>query len=495
MPPPVKRDDTVFVFDCNVAAAFFTKAKECLLDIFGSKWCSDSKNSVCLLPFGASNHTVEEFYDYNPSLVIDTITDIEKNDGRIFRKLLRAVEILEARHKTMNKGLVTLQLVVISDFSNTKCDDDAEMELIATKLNRIDAFLYVLGPEVIQNEMLIEWRDLYKWIKNPHFVDENNENLKPVKRLLQAVKHCAACGLKMGPLVINVYKKWAGPQPCLLPLTIGDRISFTNRDVRRLKKLSFMKIETSCSENVLRQTYVLAENPEVEVEFENMVRAICVDGKWITMPQEVRDSFKVNGERFFDILGFVKRSEIPSHLFVGDGTHRTAPFGIYANWTVGLIRVLREKEMVGIAAKRVIRNTRVKFWALIPSDNGRYFHVQQLPYGNHLRKPYIETPIEDQLSKLDDDEKNHPSPMIDKDHEVGIYNYLDSMELTINELPLNVSMMSNPQFKRWWRLAIKNSTGVEMDWREELILGKTAPSLLDPIVSFWPKRKFNEPDN
>lgn len=475
MPPPIKHDACVIVFDLNVSLDFFIKAKEYLLDIYANKWCSESKDYVCLLPFGTKVRGNDEaviFCNYKPMDVKETIPDsVQDNDGRILKILLEAANILEKRHVS-TKGLYSRQLLCISDFtkSNFSTEDEIIFEKLVSKLNNMKAFLYIVGPEVDNEKMLMNWRDVREFIQNSSVENEM------LKRLKETVDRSVICGLKMGFILFSYFKRWAGPQPCLLPLNLGEnRISFTNRHVRCLKKLSFMKF----SENPYGRnyTYVLAENPEIEVEFDNIVNAIYVCGKYVTMPKDVRNSFKCLGERFFDILGFAKRSEVPAYLFVGDGTYKMVPSGLHDDWTVGLIRVLKEKDMVGITAQRVIRDTKQKFWALLPSDDCRFFYKVQLPFGNCMYKKYVQT--NKSLKSIG---------TVDPIHEKGIYEYLDSMELTKDDLPVNLTITHNPQFQRWCRFVVQKYTGLEMNC-EEVVLGKPFVSE-EPLQRFWIEREL-----
>lgn len=185
MPPPIKRDDCVILFDLNVAGDFFLKARECLLDIYANKWWTDSNDYVCLVPFGKQKVNDNGFDNYDPIDVKNAITDVETNDCRILSALLFAAQILERRHynEVASKGLCTRQLLCISDFSkSTFSDSNEEFRELVEKLNSIGAFLYILGPEVVLSteKILMDGKDMRQWIKNPVFVMEETENLKMV---------------------------------------------------------------------------------------------------------------------------------------------------------------------------------------------------------------------------------------------------------------------------------------------------------------------------
>lgn len=479
MPPPIKHNDCVIVFDLNVSEEFFVKAKACLMDIYGCKWCSDSKDLVCLLPFGVK-HQIYEFYKYKPLNVQNTIQSIHSNNGDLFSVLYKAVELLEYRYSDakIKKGLYTSQLVCISDFKNTKIVD-VDFKRIANKLNAIGGFLYVFGPEIVlpSNEIIMNWHDLRKYtIDEPIFL-EQNENLKVLMEFLKAVEYSCVSNLKIALTLFGLLKKWSGPQPCMIPLTFADgRITFTNRDQRLFKRNKFLKFDKEYSYYKTDFTYVLAEDPDVEIEFENIVHALYTCGKFVVMPDEVRDSFKNKGERSFDILGFVEKTNVPVHLLIGDGTHQILPSNIHGDWTIALIRCLKEKNMVGIGARRQIRNTRPKFLLLTPSEDGKSLFAIQLPYGNRIKKIFNETPLK-QNNKIECEDE--------------IAQYLDQMELTSSELPLNVNMMYNPSFKKWWRLAIEKHCGYTfpVDHDSEIFGKVPALDVIESVTTNWPDKE------
>lgn len=475
MPPPVKHDDCAIIFDKNVSPDFFPKAQQCLLDIYGYKWCRTSKDNVCLLPFGEKIPNNTEFSTFCPSDAKNAIGDgPETNDCHIIKALLRAVKLLEKQFYN-TKGLINLQLVCISDFSNSKFDIAAQEELVE-KINDLKIFLYIIGPDVHLSETLMNWRDVHAWLRQPVFECEVTENLKSLKQLLECVNRSVVCGLQFGLTLFNYYKKHPGPQPIIIPLMAGSRMTFTNRDVRMLKKLSYLKYE---SNNEYK--YVLADNPEIQIDFRDTVRGLHVCDKMIVMPADVREYCRSKGERCFELLGCAERNEIPNYYFIGDGTHKIFPSGLYAEWTFGLCKILKEKDMVGIVAKRVIKNTKPKIWALIPSDDGRWFYMVQMPYGNKIKKRYYEKKVEDFLDISADGEQ-----------EKAIYDFLDGMELTVAELPLNVTMTNNPHFKKYWRFMTQKCVGVEEPKvEEEEVLGKTGP-LQHTINQFWPERDLYE---
>lgn len=309
-----------------------------------------------------------------------------------------------------------------------------------------------------------------------------------VKRLVKAVKHAVVCDLKTGQSIFGYYKHWKGPQPCLLPLTIADRIQFTNRSVRSLKKLNYSteSISWNCK-------YVLASKPDVEIEYGNIARALydADSGKLVVVTQEIKDSFKLRGERSFDLLGFTYRENVQPIYYCGDGTHKMVPAGLYAHWTLTLLRVLKQKNLVAIASKRLIRNTKRKYWTLIPADNERWFYVVQLPYGNCIDRTYKvkqADPEEVDFNRLlnpfglETDQEVYKTP-----HEDSIYEYLDSMQLTGADMPINMTMCRNPEFKLFCRLAVGKHTGINMPLNVQRILGKSNVCI-EPLKPFWTQR-------
>lgn len=484
MPPPVKHDECVIIFDKNVTPEFFAKAKQCLLDIYGNKWCRGSKDLVCLLPFGEKLIRDDDFRNYRPVDVKNAIDKSEKNNGQFLEALLYASKILERRsdQPTTFRGVITRQLLYISDFSSSPLQsaNDTSFNQIVGILNKIKGFLYILGPEVELSQTLMNFQDFQRWIGSPVFVQGDNENLNAVKKLVQAVDCSAVCGLELGCDLFKYYRNYAVPQQSVIPLTAGTRFSFTNRDVRMLRKFSYLKIR---SNNEYR--YVLAENLDVEVDFNETVRALNACGKMITMPADVRDYCRSKGERCFELVGCAERADLQLFYYVGDGTHKVYPANLFDEWTLALCKVLKEMEMVAIVAKRVIKNTRRKMFALIPEEGARWFYMVQMPFSNEIKKHYPERAAKSFLEM----------PDIIPEHETAIYNYLDTMELSVTELPLNVTMTSNPHFKRYWRYMTQKSLrdDEEPDHCDVELLGKTP--LVDALTGFWPEREQLQNNN
>lgn len=59
------------------------------------------------------------------------------------------------------------------------------------------------------------------------------------------------------------------------------------------------------------EKWVLAEDGTVTVPSSNIVSGMVFDKKYVPLPREVRNNFKLIGEASFKILGFTKQANIP----------------------------------------------------------------------------------------------------------------------------------------------------------------------------------------
>lgn len=378
------------------------------------------------------------------------------------------------KNDIVSRGIVTYQLLCISDFTNVKLDE-ALLKQVVEKLNTIKAFLYILGPEVELAKTLLNAADVYAWSRAPVFKDSDSEGLKVAEKLVKAIKRSVVCDLEIGKFLFSYYKNYTGGQPVIIPLMAGTRLSFTNRDLRTVAHNSFLKFEY-----IPNYKYVLAENPEIEVEMSNVVAAHDFDGKLVIMSPEVRQAFKPTGERCFKILGFAEKSQICEYMFTGNGSRIVFPSDIQKIWTRALLEILGEKEMVAIVAKRVIRKTKAKYYVMIP--NVKFFYMVQLGYGNNLRRRIRETKPEALLDKTE----------VNTAHQKVLYDYLDGMELSVEDLPLNFEMIHNPGFMRCARFAAEKCACDEAGVEEEEFLGKTFCRISVELAmeDLWPEREF-----
>lgn len=167
-----------------------------------------------------------------------SILDVETAEADWLVGLLTAIEIL--REDFVNsKGITTLQLLFITDFSTPVQKKERRMEMIISSLNSLNIYFYVLGPRSKISSTLTSFEDIEKWSKNLDYIEgeSENPNLEIIKQIVKGSNHGLVCDLKLGEILFRSYVKPNSSQPWKVPLTIGNSLAMSCSTSRFIKKV------------------------------------------------------------------------------------------------------------------------------------------------------------------------------------------------------------------------------------------------------------------
>lgn len=326
MPPRAKFDAAVILFDVNVSKQFYPLAKNCLLDIYTKKWFMKSNDIAKLLFINDEQaeetkymRQVTNFVNYNPGIIKRKMVeaDIKSESSRanvdFLEALLYALTLFDLDE---TKGCITTQVILITDFTKGIIEDSSRLKQVINGFNDSDTFLYILGPEMVYNQMLKSIPDIRKWSKTTDPVNRDNSNIRIANNIVRSISNAVMCDLDVGWQIFSYFKRWHSPQPFAMPLSIGTKIQIEQKSFRLIKNFDYPKVRRN-----LQVRYVLASDSGIEVEFENIARGFLAHDKLIPITEDVKKCiFKTEGPRMFKLIGFTQKSNIPDYFFCEDGT-------------------------------------------------------------------------------------------------------------------------------------------------------------------------------
>lgn len=138
-----------------------------------------------------------------------------------------------------SKGVMTLQLLFITDLSTPVAEKEKRITFVIDNLNKMNVFLYILGPEVKVPHNMSTVEDIKKWTKNIEFVasEEDNANLRIARRIVEHTNGII-CDLKLGQELFKCYSNRWALQAWKVPLTIGSSFTASAATTRFLRPLA-----------------------------------------------------------------------------------------------------------------------------------------------------------------------------------------------------------------------------------------------------------------
>ncbi|KAF5277009.1 hypothetical protein FQR65_LT16088 [Abscondita terminalis] len=465
MSPVVKKNTSIILLDVNTTPEFRTASKNYLRKVFASKWFSESKDYTKLIlintektdnklhrRFGRAPHICEVtgMIEFDPRL-IDSYLDGEEEVGKGNWLVALAFAIEEIRENYGDdKGAITLQILLISDFSSPVHEfKEKQVHFITTSLNTLGIFLYIVGPQVKVPKQV---SDVRKWMYNVEFISNVNTNqLQIIKKIVENTKNSVVCDLNLGFHLFLNYKNPKSLQMWHVPLTAGKTVAIPSSTTRFLGVVnppSMKKDELS-----IPWTWHLTDDVMVTVAYENVIGGIIKHGQFIPLPYDVEKNFKCYGERRFEIIGFTNRNNVSEVHMRGNGSSFVQSSSRIFNL---LVHCLVKKNLCAIARKVHIKNCKPKLMALLPHVQEKGFIAVELPYKENISVKVTEEDIQvadtlsvnkeyDFLTQLDVANEDN------KDENGSVRFPLVPTLMT----PIRLSLMNNLLFKKY--------TGEEMD--------------------------------
>lgn len=140
-------------------------------------------------------------------------------------------------------GIITYQLLFITDLTSPPPELEYSLiNKIANFLNRINAFLYVVGPDIEPPFTIKSSQDVQTWMKN---LVPNSENLLVLKKIISETKNSVVCDYKVGTNLFFSYRNWGGTQPWNVPLGIGTKVQIPSQTMKILNDIVQCKLVSS----------------------------------------------------------------------------------------------------------------------------------------------------------------------------------------------------------------------------------------------------------
>ncbi|KAB0792314.1 hypothetical protein PPYR_14273 [Photinus pyralis] len=446
MPPAVKKQVSVIIFDVNCEKEFQEEANKCLMNICSTKWFSGSKDWTKLILLNTAETNVENpkfqkathlleataLVEYDPKLILQYIEDVKVGEGDWIVALALAIESL----KTIDpKGVLAIQLLLISDFSHAPTD--FKRNQITFVLNSLaNCFLYVLGPKVKVPTHLSSFDDVQQWSKKVEFVDEETPSLAIVKEIVEGTPYSVVCDLDLGEQLFYNYRNPVPLQNWLVPLTVGTELAIPTKTKRFLRATYPPRIKEEGGERG-EWSWHLSNDVNAEVAYDNVVGGVFRHGKFVPLTRDVEDNFKSREARCFKIVAFTEQRNVSEAILCGNGSLYVE--GDNSKNFELLLRLLAERKMCAIAKRIYLANCRPTLFALFPNVRDGVFVATSLPYRDSVAGAIVEQDLRE-------------APAVDGPAVSDVYDFLGKLDVTKLEnvdesgsvrVPLN-GMLSDP---------------------------------------------------
>lgn len=118
---------------------------------------------------------------------------------------------------------------------------DGVIATIAKKLNSMQAFVYVIGPDITPPFQIKSHIDVKNWMDSVNFDGTENPNLKIIKQIFVLLWNRVICNPVIGLHLFYSYKNWAGSQPWKVPLKIGTELQVPCQTMKLLNEKLIIK--------------------------------------------------------------------------------------------------------------------------------------------------------------------------------------------------------------------------------------------------------------
>lgn len=424
MPPASAPKSCVILFDLKTEDR--QKGLDSLTNILLYNRLSEVKDECKLFLFNSHNVDAQcaGVSLINSNLTIDalinTIKTFEVGESNWMEAIIFGINELE---EEFNKpGIITLQIVVISDLKSFKSEKNKHLEeSIIKSLKQHDIFVYFIGPNVQPSKTIFSEHDLIEWMRN---LEGKGEYFDFVKRIVTETKSCI-CSFDLGVHLFNSFKYRKGKQPWTEPLSFGTVLSLPFPTIKITDRQPPFKLQMDKNDTDVKR--VCEEQEDVEINMHDTVSGLVRHGKFVRIPDE--KLFKIEGPRCFSVLGFTDSKKVPEYLLQGEETYKLVSTGVqddsYLEFFWTLISVMIELDKYIVAKKVYYANLNPKYVVLIPrlDKDTRGFIVCELPYAEDIAFDYKE-------------ENSAPKVQVSKE----TTNYLDSMNVTSDKCKIQVPL-------------------------------------------------------
>ncbi|KAF2893063.1 hypothetical protein ILUMI_13109 [Ignelater luminosus] len=477
MPPAAKRNASVILFDVNTSEEFAEAARKCLLNICASKWFMESKDvtKLMLLNTAQTRNKINAKFDgkcphvytatdvivsYNPNEVRPHIEgDIAKAEADWLMGLAAAIEELKDEFLE-SKGVMTLQLLFITDLSTPVAEKEKRITFVIDNLNKMKVFLYILGPEVKIPHCMATFEDIKKWTKNIEFIasEEENANLRIAKRIIEHTNGII-CDLKVGQELFKCYSNRWGLQAWKVPLTIGSSFTSSAAMTRFIRSSTGPKFKSSSSGT---WEWHLVDDVSETVGYDNVIGGVFRHEKFVPLPEDVKKNFKYFGERCFKIIGFTDKRNI-SELYLQDNGSQYVESNGSNNFRL-LVHVLNNQNKCIVAKQVYNRNCKPRILVLLPDAEKEILISAELPYADNMKVNFTEQNLEE-APELD-----KSNPAVD-----AMYEYLQKLDITDSnnldengsvKVPLAASLMDSIKLNVVAQRCLQKYLGNEINFEE-----------------------------
>ncbi|XP_060524112.1 uncharacterized protein LOC132700657 [Cylas formicarius] len=483
--PPSAKDAFVILFDVNTKCK--SEALSVLSHILFLKELSASKDlpKVFLLNTSTTENkqgfegiAYLDLQELKTTIVLQEISSYGIGKSNWLEAFELGIGVLKECYLT--NQFVTLQLLLITDFSSATDQLLNVSKNVIEDINYYDIFLYIVGPDVGPLSTIISQKDIINW-KNTMVGHSSDSKFAAVANLIKRTHHSLMCDYKCGVHLFNSFKYQMGMQPWTIPLSMGSCLELPVHTLRIIKEEPPFKLLSEAKKVSGIVKWVYADDEETQVNYEDTVGGLIRHGKFVQI--ETDDMFKVHEPRSFSIVGFTSKKNIPECLFQTDSSYLVLPNmrdpDGFSEIFFCLVDVLSSANKYAIARRVYNANNNPKFVALIPEtfENVKGFIMFELPYAEDVAYNYYEK--DEATAKL-----------IKQDKE--ICEFLEGMDITKQHckmvIPLGPSMMVDPSC-----IDILRKVESKLLERPSQFL-KIEPTSLDTqmseaLLSCWPQRE------
>lgn len=251
--PRGKRDISVILFDLNTES--HEKAIQTLMKICCNKFFVKNDDLTKLILFNSdvtenrlsSRHpgydnifeASPEMISYNPKFILEKIENSGTGVGNWLESVVLGLRCLQEDYEE-SESVVTYQILLITDFTKHCVRNVTLFDKIVTGINELNAFFYIVGPEIEPPFMIKNSDDVKAWMNNFQ-IDESNVDLKVVKDIIQETNNSVVCSYDMGWQLFFSYRNYTGSQPWQVPLAIGTEIQLPAQTVKILENAPILK--------------------------------------------------------------------------------------------------------------------------------------------------------------------------------------------------------------------------------------------------------------
>lgn len=406
---PAKRNRVVIIYDlANENKDVFRAA---LIKISTEKFLNRCKDNVHFILANSSKTdnflndqmsgyehiaivgTIEEPLEFEPDLV--KLTYAKPAQGNWLEAINVALELLYNTSKTDNfKYVYNYQILFLTDLSTPILKETVNPIQITKSLSTLNAYLYIVGPDVNFTEPLIDIQKIPQYMENIQWNNKNTiNNFNYVQQMIQLNNNITLADFKIGIQLFNVYLRDRERQGWKVPLKVGGVFEIPTISWRYCHPVYSLKLNgedvTGVTKNKWGEYFnntklVLEEDMGIEVKPEDIIRGYCFHEIFIPVPD--KSTFKEKTLKDFRIVYFSLKSEIPEVYLQGPYRMLTKAEDSAKEGFEALISILLSKDLCAIARRIYSNNTRPMFLILIPEirESGPCFFGIEVPFEHEM---------------------------------------------------------------------------------------------------------------